>query len=137
MKVHVLSLGCARTLVDSEGLAGILQQAGHKITKELKAAECVVVNTCAFIQEAEEESIATILEVAELKKKGNLRQLYVAGCLPQKRRNEQVDLLKLLPEVDGFLGPGDLPRLPELIARQKQGHSPSAQNGRRSPQAGS
>ena len=115
MKIHVLSLGCARTLVDSEGLAGILERAGHSITDTLPQADCVVINTCAFIREAEEESIRTILDVADLKKTGKLRYLYVAGCLPQKRRNEQDDLLKLLPEVDGFLGPGDLTKLPELI----------------------
>ncbi len=120
MKIHVLSLGCARTLVDSEGLAGILEKAGHSITESLSEAHCVVINTCAFIREAEEESIRTILDVADLKKTGKLRRLYVAGCLPQKRRNEQDDLLKLLPEVDGFLGPGDLPKLPELMAKQAQ-----------------
>ena len=120
MKVHVLSLGCARTLVDSEGLAGILSEAGHTITDEIAQAECVVVNTCAFIREAEEESIATILEVADLKRTGRLRRLYVAGCLPQKRRKEQGDLVTLLPEVDGFLGPGDLTQLPELMESDRK-----------------
>ena len=120
MKIHVLSLGCARTLVDSEGLAGILARAGHSISSTVDQAECVVINTCAFIREAEEESIGTILEVADLKRSGRLRKLYVAGCLPQKRRQERDDLLKLLPEVDGFLGPGDLPKLPELIERQEK-----------------
>jgi len=115
MKIHILSLGCARTLVDSEGLGGILAQSGHALTDQIRQAECVVVNTCAFIQEAEEESVNAILEVAELKKKGKLRRLYVAGCLPQKRRNEKEDLLTLLPEVDGFIGTGDLPKLPQLI----------------------
>ena len=119
MKIHVLSLGCARTLVDSEGLAGLLKQAGHRITDEVDSSDCVVVNTCAFIREAEEESIATILDLAELKKKGKIRRLYVAGCLPQKRRAEKTDLLKLLPEVDGFLGTGDLTKLPALIERQE------------------
>ena len=118
MRIHILSLGCARNLVDSEGLAGLLEQAGHRFTDQVKEAECVVVNSCSFIREAEEESIAAILELADLKKKGKLRKLYVAGCLPQKRRNEQKDLLDLLPEVDGFLGPGDLPKLPALMAQQ-------------------
>ncbi|MBI3615849.1 MAG: 30S ribosomal protein S12 methylthiotransferase RimO [Candidatus Omnitrophica bacterium] len=118
MRVHVLILGCARTLVDSEGLSGILEKAGHSITESLPEADCVVINTCAFIREAEEESVRTILDVADLKKTGKLRRLYVAGCLPQKRRGERADLLKLLPEVDGFLGPGDLPKLPELIREQ-------------------
>jgi len=120
VKIHVLSLGCARTLVDSEGLAGILAKSGHTITDQLAQAECVVVNTCAFIREAEQESVDTILEVADLKRSGRVRRLYVAGCLPQKRRNEKEDLLKLLPEVDGFLGTGDLPKLPELIERQER-----------------
>ncbi len=128
MKIHVLSLGCARTLVDSEGLAGILDAAGHTVTDEVSKADCVVVNTCAFIREAEEESIATILEVADLKKSGRLKRLSVAGCLPQKRRGEKEDLLQLLPEVDGFLGPGDLRKLPELI--HKQSGNGSSSNGR-------
>jgi len=119
MKVHVLSLGCARNLVDSEGLAGLLEQAGHRFTDRVDEAECVVVNTCSFIREAEEESISAILDIADRKKKGKLRRLYVAGCLPQKRRNEKKDLLDLLPEVDGFLGPGDLPKLPGLIEEQE------------------
>lgn len=121
MKVHVLSLGCARALVDAEGLAGLLESAGHTLTGEVKEAECVVVNTCSFIQPAEEESISTILQVASLKRSGRLRRLYVTGCLPQKRRAEREDLLRLLPEVDGFLGTGDLPKLPELIGRPKRG----------------
>ena len=119
MKVHVLSLGCARNLVDSEGLAGLLEQAGHRFTERIEEAECVVVNTCSFIREAEEESVSAILDLAGRKKKGSLRKLYVAGCLPQKRRNERKDLLDLLPEVDGFLGPGDLPKLPKLMETER------------------
>lgn len=118
MKIHIVSLGCARNLVDSEGLAGLLEKAGHRTAGRLEDAECLVINTCSFIRPAEEESVAIILEAAELKRKGKLRRLYVAGCLPQKRRGEREDLLKLLPEVDGFLGPGDLPRLPELMEAQ-------------------
>ncbi len=121
MKIHVLSLGCARALVDSEGLAGLLKEAGHSLSHEPQSADCVVVNTCSFIREAEEESVATILDLAELKKTGKIRRLYVAGCLPQKRRNEKEDMLSLLPEVDGFLGPGDLSKLPMLIERQESG----------------
>ena len=119
MKIHVVSLGCARALVDSEGLAGILESAGHSITGELNEAECVLVNTCSFIREAEEESISTILDLAELKRKGKIRRFYVAGCLPQKRKAEQGDLLKMLPEVDGFIGTGDLHRLPELMKQSR------------------
>ncbi len=124
MKVHVLSLGCARNLVDSEGLAGLLEKAGHRFTDRIGDAECLVINTCSFIRPAEEESIAAVLEAADLKKQGKLRRLYVAGCLPQKRRNEKEDLLSMLPEVDGFLGPGDLPKLPQLIQEQAEKPSP-------------
>ncbi|MBI3312152.1 MAG: 30S ribosomal protein S12 methylthiotransferase RimO [Candidatus Omnitrophica bacterium] len=120
MKIHVLSLGCARTLVDSEGLAGLLEKAGHRIEEGAASSDCVVVNTCAFIREAEEESIRTILDLAELKKKGKIRKLYVAGCLPQKRKGERTDLLRMLPEVDGFIGTGDLSRLPDLIAKEEK-----------------
>jgi len=116
MKIHILSLGCARALVDSEGLAGLLEAHGHQLTDEVRKAQCVVVNTCAFLQAAEEESIAAILEMAQLKRRGSLKRLYVVGCLPQKRRTEQRDLLRMLPEVDGFLGTGDLAQLPRLIA---------------------
>jgi arginine N-succinyltransferase len=116
--------------VDSEHLSGLLAQAGHTLTEEIAQAQCVVVNTCAFIREAEEESIATILDVADLKKSGKLRTLYVAGCLPQKRRGEKEDLVALLPEVDGFLGPGDLQKLPQLLERgQSPRGSPSDEQG--------
>lgn len=115
MKVYVLSLGCARTLVDSEHVSGLLAASGHTLTDSASAADCVVVNTCAFIREAEEESIAAVLELADLKRSGKVKKLYVAGCLPQKRRGEKEDLLALLPEVDGFLGPGDLRKLPALM----------------------
>jgi len=103
--------------VDSEGLAGLLERAGHRYAGSVEEAECLVINTCSFIRPAEEESVGAILEAAELKRRGKLRRLYVAGCLPQKRKQEREDLLKMLPEVDGFLGPGDLPKLPELISR--------------------
>ncbi|PIQ81654.1 MAG: 30S ribosomal protein S12 methylthiotransferase RimO [Candidatus Omnitrophica bacterium CG11_big_fil_rev_8_21_14_0_20_64_10] len=115
MKIHILSLGCARTLVDSEGLGGLLAAEGHAIADKPERADCVVVNTCAFIREAEEESVSTILDLAALKKAGKIRHLVVAGCLPQKRKGEREDLLAHLPEVDGFIGPGDLPKLPALI----------------------
>lgn len=129
MKIHVVSLGCARTLVDSEGLAGLLAQAGHSISEELEGADCVVINTCAFIRDAEEESVSTILEAADLKRRGKIRRLYVAGCLPQKRRGEREDLLAMLPEVDGFVGTGDLARLPELLEQQER--SPVRPKGQR------
>ena len=129
MKVHVLSLGCARALVDSEGMAGLLGASGHAITDQVQEADCVVVNTCSFIQPAEEESISTILELAERKRSGKLKHLFVAGCLPQKRRKEKQDLLDLLPEVDGFVDTGDLDKLPELIRGQTSAGKRFAEKG--------
>lgn len=118
MKIHIVSLGCARALVDSEGLGGLLVGAGHTLTERVEEAECAVVNTCGFIREAEEESISVVLDLARAKKAGRLERLYVVGCLPQKRRRERADFMKLLPEVDGFLGTGDLPRLPGMLGKR-------------------
>ena len=82
-KVGIISLGCPRNLVDSEVLLGILKDRGFEIS-ELREADIGIVNTCAFIDEAKQESIEMILEVADLKKKGRLSKLVVAGCLPER-----------------------------------------------------
>jgi len=136
VKIHLLSLGCARALVDSEGLGGLLAEAGHTLTDCPDNADCTVVNTCAFIREAEEESVSEVLALAERKRSGSLKRLYVVGCLPQKHRQEEGELIHLLPEVDGFLGTGDLPKLPQLIAQDppdKTGDSSSARFFKASP----
>ncbi|MFP4390009.1 MAG: 30S ribosomal protein S12 methylthiotransferase RimO [Desulfococcaceae bacterium] len=101
--IHLLALGCARNQVDGEEMTARLRQAHWTPVDDPEAAEVVVVNTCGFIQAAAEESIATILELAELKKTGNLRSLIVAGCLPQRYGRE---LAREMPEVDVFLGTG-------------------------------
>ena len=96
----ILSLGCPRNLVDSETLAGRLNFKGYSIVENIDDAQVVIVNTCAFIQEAKEESIDAILELIELKKQGKLKKIIVYGCLAQRYK----DLTKQLPEVDAFVG---------------------------------
>ncbi len=99
--VHLISLGCPRTLVDSELYLGELQQAGLTVVDTLEQADVAIINTCSFIQEAIQESIDTVLQVAELKQQGKLKAVVVAGCLVQRFKE---GLVKELPEVDGFVG---------------------------------
>ncbi|MCM8783278.1 MAG: 30S ribosomal protein S12 methylthiotransferase RimO [Candidatus Omnitrophica bacterium] len=101
LKVYLLSLGCARNLIDSEIILGILNDKGFRIVNQPKDVDLAIVNSCAFIKEAKEESIETILEFIELKKEGVIQRLWVIGCLYQRYDEE---LKKELPEVDGFLG---------------------------------
>ena len=103
MKVHLVSLGCARNQVDTEIMSGSLLAAGHTITPEAEQAEVVVVNTCSFIESAVDESIDTILALSQLKETGACRRIVVAGCLPERF---QEDIAASLPEVDLFLGTG-------------------------------
>ncbi len=110
MKLHLVSLGCARNLVDSEIMLGRLKQAGVVLTDDPGQAETIIVNTCSFIESAVNESIDTILEVAAFKKTGKCRRLIVAGCLPQRYRQ---DILEALPEVDIFLGTGAYEKIVE------------------------
>ena len=103
MKLHLISLGCAKNQVDSEIMLGRLAQAGWTITEDPEEAHTIVVNTCSFIEEAAQESLDMILELAEYKKSGICRRLVVAGCLPERYREE---ILRTMPEVDVFLGTG-------------------------------
>ena len=100
-KLHMISLGCAKALVDSEILLGGLKNASFDITNEPEAADTIVVNTCGFLDMARQESIETILQAAELKKSGNLKQLVVMGCLSERYPEE---LAAEIPEVDRFFG---------------------------------
>jgi ribosomal protein S12 methylthiotransferase len=111
-KVSIVSLGCARNLVDSEVMAGLLRRAEYEIVAEPGQADIVLVNTCSFIDAAKEESIDTILGVARLKEEGRLQTLVVAGCLPQRYAD---DLAGELPEVDLFVGTGEVPRIAEIL----------------------
>jgi len=100
-KLNLISLGCAKALVDSELLLGSLQSEDFTITKEPQEADTIVINTCGFLNIAREESIETILQASELKTTGNLKQLVVMGCLSERYPEE---LSKEIPEVDRFFG---------------------------------
>jgi ribosomal protein S12 methylthiotransferase len=112
MKVGMISLGCPKNLVDSEVMLGLAQQAGHQLTGDAAEADVLVVNTCAFIDRAKQESVDTILEMAALKKTGRCRTLVVAGCLAERYRTE---LLEQIPEIDAVIGTGEVPAIVEAI----------------------
>lgn len=112
MKLHLVSLGCARNQVDSELMMGLLERAGWNITEDPSEAEVIVVNTCSFIEAAAQESIDTILELATLKEEGTCRKLIVAGCLPERYREK---IFHELPEVDFFLGTGAYDRIVDVV----------------------
>ena len=100
-KVLFISLGCDKNLVDSEMMLGMLAQNGYEFTDDEREADIVVVNTCCFVGDAKEESINTILEMAELKKSGDIEMLIVAGCLAERYREE---IQTEIPEVDAIIG---------------------------------
>jgi len=102
----MISLGCPKNLVDSEVMLGLTEQAGHTLTPDAREAEVLVVNTCAFIDRAKQESIDTILEMAQLKKTGACKRLVVTGCLAERYRDE---LQAQIPEIDAVLGTGEIP----------------------------
>ncbi|MBI4268921.1 MAG: 30S ribosomal protein S12 methylthiotransferase RimO [Candidatus Rokubacteria bacterium] len=117
MKVHLTTLGCPKNQVDSELMLGMLAEAGIPLAGRPEDADCLVVNTCAFIDRAREESVATILELARLKETGSCRTLIVTGCLTQRYGGE---ILREMPEVDGILGTSNLARIVDLV-RQAAG----------------
>ncbi|SNB47435.1 30S ribosomal protein S12 methylthiotransferase RimO [Geobacter sp. DSM 9736] len=118
-KVSLVSLGCPKNLVDAEVMLGYLSNEGFEVTTDEREADIIIVNTCSFIKEAKQESIDTILDLADRKEDGCCRLLVVTGCLPQRYQEE---LAKELPEVDIFVGTGDYPRIAEIIA-EKSGTS--------------
>jgi ribosomal protein S12 methylthiotransferase len=111
-KFNIVSLGCARNLVDSEVMVGLLHKADYEIVRQPADADIVLVNTCGFIGPAKEESIETILEMSRLKEEGKVKKLVVAGCLSQRYPDE---LASELPEVDLFIGTGEVPRIAEIL----------------------
>ena len=121
MIIYLETLGCAKNLVDSEVMLGYLSRSGYRFTTVPEEAEIIIINTCAFIKEATRESIDTILQVAELKQHGSCRQLVVCGCLPQRYGRE---LLQALPEVDLFLGTGELQNIATYLRRLSAGQKP-------------
>lgn len=121
MKIGVVSLGCPKNLVDSEVMLGMAEQAGHVITPEATDADVLVVNTCAFIDRAKQESIDAILEMAELKKAAPGRRLVVTGCMAERYRSE---LQAEIPEIDAVLGTGEVTGLVELLSPQARSAAP-------------
>jgi ribosomal protein S12 methylthiotransferase len=115
LRVGLISLGCAKNLVDAEIMLGSLIQAGLHITNEAASADVLIVNTCSFIDAAQEESIDAILESAQARQRDNPGQgLIVSGCLPQRFRD---DLPKLLPEVDAFMGIDQVAQVSDIVAQ--------------------
>jgi ribosomal protein S12 methylthiotransferase len=108
MKIGLISLGCPKNLVDSEVMLGLARQAGHELTCDEREADVLVVNTCAFIDGAKQESIDTILEMAQHKIDGRCRRLIVTGCMAERYREE---LQREIPEIDAVLGTGEVPRI--------------------------
>lgn len=113
-KCALVSLGCPKNQVDAEIMLGLLKEKGYQIITEEEKADILIVNTCGFIGPAKEESIDTILALAEYKKEGKCKGLVVTGCLTQRYRDE---LVKELPEVDAFLGTGDFPQIVEVVQK--------------------
>lgn len=118
MKCGIVSLGCPKNLVDTEVMLGLLKIQGYDITPHAEEAEVIIVNTCAFIDEAKEEAVDTILEMARYKEVGRCKLLIVAGCLAQRYSDE---LLVELPEVDAFVGVGEFHKLPQVIEEALHG----------------
>ncbi|MFA5908256.1 MAG: 30S ribosomal protein S12 methylthiotransferase RimO [Vicinamibacterales bacterium] len=115
MKIGFVSLGCPKNLVDSEVMLGMAEKDGHEITADASQADVLVVNTCAFIDRAKQESIDTILEMAELKKQVPGRKLVVTGCMAERYRDE---LKKAIPEIDAIYGTGEVEGLAGFMAGQ-------------------
>ena len=108
MKLGFVSLGCPKNLVDGEVMLGLARDAGHEITADAEDADVIVVNTCAFIDKAKEESINAILEMAQLKRDGRAKRLVVTGCLGERYRDQ---LKAEIPEIDVVLGTGEVPEI--------------------------
>lgn len=120
MNILFISLGCDKNLVDTEVMLGLLASKGHKMIDDEAQADVIVINTCCFINDAKEESIQTILEMADYKKEGRLKALIVTGCLAQRYKNE---IIEEIPEVDAVLGTTSYDKIVEAIDEALQGHS--------------
>jgi ribosomal protein S12 methylthiotransferase len=112
VKIGFVSLGCPKNLVDSEVMIGLVERAGHAVTPDAADADVLVVNTCAFIDSAKQESVDAILEMAELKKHGACKRLVVTGCLAERYRD---DLRAQIGEIDAVLGTGEVPDIVEAV----------------------
>ena len=112
MKILFVSLGCDKNLVDTEYMLGILGNEGYAFTDDEQEADIIVINTCCFINDAKEESINTILEMAEYRESGNCKALIVTGCLAQRYQEE---IEKEIPQVDAILGTNSYDAIAEAV----------------------
>ena len=113
LKIALESLGCSKNLVDAEIMMGILNRKGYKLVGNMEEADIALVNTCGFIESAKQESIQTILEIAQLKETANLKLLIVTGCLAQRYSDE---LKEEIPEIDAIVGTGSYQNIDEIVA---------------------
>ncbi len=120
-KIGFLSLGCPKNLVDSEVMMGILARHGYELTPRAGDADVLVVNTCSFIEAAQQESVNTILEMAEYKKFGRAQRLVVAGCLVERFRDQ---IQQQIPEVDAVIGTGDIEHIIQAVEGQMRAATP-------------
>src|SRR3989475_291255 len=129
IQVGMISLGCAKNLVDAEIMLGSLLKDGLEITNDAAEADVVIVNTCSFIDAAQEESVDTILDSAHVREARNRGQaLIVSGCLPQRFRDE---LPRLLPEVDAFMGIDQVAQVAEIVRQALQHRARRIRNAER------
>ncbi|MBU4349045.1 30S ribosomal protein S12 methylthiotransferase RimO [bacterium] len=119
MRIGIKSLGCPKNLVDTEVICGKLREKGYQICEKIDNPDIVIINTCSFIRDAVEESIEEILNLVKLKKEGKIKHIIVTGCLPQRYKDD--NLYQELPEVDAFLGVGDLLEIDNVIKSVLQG----------------
>lgn len=120
-RVKVVTLGCDKNVVDSEIMSGLIEERGYSLVDEEEEATVIIVNTCGFIDAAKEESVHTILEMADLKKTANLKALIVSGCLTQRYKEI---LMQEMPEIDGIVGTGDFHRITEIVDEALKGKKP-------------
>ncbi len=119
MNLLFISLGCDKNLVDTEKMLGLLGREGYSFVDDETQADVIVINTCCFIGDAKEESINTILQMAQRKENGRLKALIVTGCLAQRYREE---IIKEIPEVDAVLGTTSYEKIAETITETLKGH---------------
>lgn len=117
-KVHFVSLGCPKNLVDTEIMAGSLMRDGYQVVDDAAEADTVIINTCGFIEASKQESIDKILEMADLKKEGKVQKVVAAGCLTQRYKE---DLVEGLPEADLFVGSGQFQNIAQILRDSKAG----------------
>jgi len=119
MRIGIKSLGCPKNFVDTEVICGKLREKGYQISGKIDNSDIAIINTCSFIRDAIEESIEEILSLVKLKKEGKIKYIIVTGCLPQRYKDD--NLGQGLPEVDAFLGVGNLLDINDVIEKVLQG----------------